>query len=316
MAQQKGSTINVLLGYESTYGTVATTGFVLPVNTFGVKGTQALNTAMTLTGTRNPVAPFAGNRNVAGPIVVPMDSVAFWYWCYLMFGAPSTGSGPPYEHEFKIGNTMPSASLEPPFTDLATNKYGRFLGNKVANWSCELGGDAELVNNLDILGASDSLETSAFDGSPTTVSLARLNNFQAAITEGGGALSNARSISFAVNFGLDESNFLIGGSGVRGSLPEGIVGATGNVKTLFEDTSLLDKALNSTESSIKITITGSANSIVEIEFQEVQYERNSPDIPGPQGLLVDLNFQAFYDDGSEASAVVVRVTNTDDDPLT
>jgi len=33
-------------------------------------------------------------------------------------------------------------------------------------------------------------------------------------------------------------------------------------------------------------------------------------IPGPQGLLAELNFQGFYANGAEASAVVFRVTNS------
>lgn len=312
MAHQKGSTTTIMLGYEDVaFGTVATVGYVMPVNSFGVKPNQALNTAQTLTGTRNPVAPFRGNRNVSGPIVIPLDSVCMSYWLYLMFGDPGVTGAGPYVREFKIGDTMPSGSLEAAFTDLATDKYQRFLGNKVASWSGEFGGDGELVTNIDIIGASDSLENSAFDGSPTSKisSLARVQNFQAAITEGGGALSNATSISFNVNFGLDENTYVIGGSGVRGSLPEGIVAVTGNIKTLFEDSSLLDKAIAGTESSIKITVTASATSIFELEFQEVEYERNSPDISGPQGLLVDLNWQGFYTNGSEASAIVARTTN-------
>lgn len=314
MTQQKGSTLEVLLGYESVaFGTVATAGYALPVNTFGLKGSQPLNTAQTLTGTRNPVQPFRGNRDVSGTIVVPVDSVAMGYWLYLMFGTPGTTGTDPYTHEFKIGNTMPSGSIEAAFTDLGTDAFARFLGCKVRSWSGEFGGDGELITNIDIIGASDSFETSAFDGSPTSISIARVQNFQAAITEGGGALSNATMVSFNVDFGLDESNYVIGGSGVRGSIPEGIVSVTGNLKTLFEDVSLITKAINGTESSLKITVTASASSIFELEFQEIEYERNSPDVPGPQGLLVDLNFQGFYDNGSETSAVVARVTNSDDD---
>ena len=81
------------------------------------------------------------------------------------------------------------------------------------------------------------------------------------------------------------------------------------IKTLFEDASLLTKALNSTESSLKLTVTGSASSIVEAEIQELQYERNSPDVSVATGLIVDLNFQGYYANGSEASAIVWRVTN-------
>jgi len=298
-----------MIGEESSYKTVATAGFILPVNSCGVKGLQALSTAQTLTGTRNPVAPFAGNRDVSGPIVVPADSLAMPYWLQKMFGDPATTGSDPYTHEYKIGSTMPSFTLEEQFLDLATDKYARFLGCVVSGWSMAVGGDGELVSNIDVVGASETLENSSFDADPDTISLARVENFQAGLTEGGGALSNAREVSFSVNFGLDTDQFVIGGSGVRGSIPVGIVGVTGNLKTLFEDSTLLDKAIAGTESSLKITVTGSASSILEVEFQELRYERNSPDVPGPQGLLVDLNFQGYYTDGSEASAIVARVTN-------
>lgn len=311
MAQQKGVNAEILLGFETTFKTVATDGFVLPINSFGVKGSQPLNTPMTLTGTRNPVQPFSGNRDVSGSIVIPADSVAMWYWLKAMFGDPATSGTGPYVHEFKVGDTMPSISLEAAFEDLAVNKYMRYTGNKIGRWSMDVGGDGELVSNVDVVGSVDSIESSAFDAAPTDVTLARVENFEAALTEGGSSLSNATSVSFAIDFGLDTGQYVVGDSGTRGSLPEGIVGVSGNVKTLFEDDSLLTKAINGTESSLKITVTASASSILEIEMQELQYERNSPDVPGPQGLLVDLNFQGYYADGSEASAVVARVTNSD-----
>lgn len=312
MAQQKGSNVEILLGYEAVaYKTVAVDGFVLPLNSMGVRGSQALNTAQTLTGTRNPVAPFAGNRDVAGPIVIPADSVAMWYWLKAMFGDPATSGSDPYVHEFKIGTSQPSFSLEAAFTDLATDKYLRFLGCKVADWSMTIGGDGELVSTVNVLGASDSLESSAFDGSPTTVTLARLNNFEADISEGGSSLANATEVSFAVNFGLDPDNFVIGSSGVRGTIPEGMVGVSGTVKTLFEDDSLLTKAENSTESSLTIQVQDSDGDNLIIVFQELLYERNSVPVEGPQGLEVELNFQGYYVNGGEASAVVARVTNSE-----
>lgn len=307
--QQTGANAKVLIGEESSFKTVATVGFVLPVNSCGVKGVQALSTAMTLTGVRSPVAPYAGNRDVSGSIVVPADSLAMPYWLQKMFGDESTTGSDPYVHEYKIGSTMPSFTLEEQFADLGTNKYARFLGCLVSGWSMTVGGDGELVCNIDIIGASDTLENSSFDASPTTISLARLENFQVTLEEGGSTLSNAREVSFSVDYGLDTDQFVIGGAGVRGSVPVGIVGVTGNVKTLFEDSTLLDKAIAGTESSLKITATNGASSIFEVEIQELRYERNTPDIPGPQGLLVDLNFQGYYTNGSEASAIVARVTN-------
>ncbi len=310
MTQQKGVNAKVLLGEESSYGTVATTGFFLPINSSGLQGTQGLESAKTLTGTRNPVAPFAKNRDVAGDIVVPVDSLAMPYWLQKMFGDPTTTGADPYVHEYKIGNTMPSATIEHHFTDLGTDAFVRFLGCRPASWAMDVGGDGELVSTISWLGKAESNETSAFDAAPTTVSIARLNNFEAALLEGGATISNAKTLSFNIDFGLDPDAYVIGSAGSRGNLPEGIVAVTGNITTLFEDIILLDKAINGTESSLKLTVTGSASSIFEVEFEEIRYSRKSPDIPGPQGLLVDLDFVGYYDDATEASAAVARVTNS------
>jgi len=312
MAHQKGSTVSLVIGEEATFDTAPDDGFDIPFNSFNVAGKQGLTTPATITGTRNPVIPIRGNRDVSGQIVVPVDATAFWYWLQMMFGDPSTaGTSAPYTHTFDIGTSQPSYTLETQFTDLASNRYYQFTGCKASSWSMTCGGDGELTSSIDVVGASESQEESSFDGSPTTLSLDRLDNFEVSLEEGGGALSNATEVSFTVNFGLDTGLYVLGGSGVRGSIPEGIVGVSGNLKTLFEDDSLLDKAEGATESSIVITIQYSAALKMVIEFNEVQYERNSPAVPGPQGLLVDLNFQGYYDDHGDASAVVVALTNAD-----
>lgn len=310
MAHQKGSTVDFLLGFEnSAYGTAATTAFTVPVNSSEVRNNRNKNSAATLSGSRNPTVPFSGNVIVSGPIVVPIDSLVLPYWCVAMFGDPSSSGEGPYVHEFKIADTMPSFTWQPSFTDLATDKYEEFVGCKVAGFSMTVGGEGELAATLEIAGANSTLEAAAMDGAPSALTLARLDNFEAAILEGGGSLSNATELSLNIDFGLDTSNYVIGGEGILGSMPEGNVSVAGNLKTLFEDTTLLDKAIADTESSLKLTITNSASSIFEIEIQELEYSVNSPAVPGPEGLLVDLDFQGFYTNGSEASAVVMRVTN-------
>lgn len=310
MTQQRGANASIMIGFESTYGTAASTGYVLPMNSCDVVGTKTRNTPATLTGTRNPVVPFVGNQDVGGNIVVPADSDAMAYWLAAMFGDPTSTGADPYTHEYKIASSMPSFTLEKGFTDLASNVYERFVGCKISSMGISVGGDGELVVNMGVLGAQQTEETSAFDASPTTVSIDRVDNFSAALTEGGSSLSNAREVSLNIDFGLDADQFVIGNSGVRGDIPEGIVGVSGTLMTLFEDKTLLDKAINNTESSLKVTITQSASSVLEFEVQELLYSVNGVPVDGPQGLLVSLDFQGYYTDGSEASAIVARVTNS------
>ncbi len=315
MAQQKGSTSQIMIGFESTYGTAATTGFVLPVNYGeGVVGEQNINSVNTIRGNRNPNQGFRGNRRVSGPVPVPVDSVCLPYWLTALFGDPTTTGASPYVHEWKVANTQPSFTYEKAFTDLTTDRHNRFLGCKMDGFTMEAGGDQELVLNFNLVGASDSFETSAFDGSPSTVSLSRINNFNGAVEEGGASSSiiTRASIDFQAGLDMRDEQITIGGSGVRSSIPEGSVAVTGSVTALFDDDgyTLLNKGVAGTESSLKLTFTASASSIFEIELQELEYGRPGVPIPSPEGLLVEMSFAGHYEDGSEASAIVARVTNS------
>ena len=309
MAHQTGSKTRLALGYETTFKTSPAAGYNMPYNTCSLRPSRTLQAAETITGSRNPVQPFEGNTRVEGEIVVPLDSVAMMHWAKAMFGAPTTTGSGPYVHQYKIGDTMPSITLETQFPDLAAARYARYNGCKVSRFSVEFGGDGELTARLGILGAKYTLASAPFDATLDAVSLARVKNFQAALTEGGSAFAFARSVSLDIDFGLDAENYVLGGAGELGSLPEGIVRVSGRVVCLFESDALLAKAANLTESGIRVTVSAGAGSIFEIEVPELYYELSAPEIPGPRGLLAELNFQGFHDNGSEASAVVLRLTN-------
>lgn len=314
MPHQTGGTAQIMIGPESSFGVAPSAGFVLPVN-YGeeVEGSQSINRRNTIRGNRNPQQPFRGNRELGGPVPVPLDSGCFPYWLCVMFGDPTTSGSGPYVHEWKVANVQPSFTYEKAFTDLTTDRYNRNLGCKVDTLALDVGGDGELVANLGIYGAEDTWETSAFDGSPTTPSFSAVNNFDGAVEEGGASSDIITRVSLNLGFGIDKRPEIIpiANAGVRTDLPVGSIGISGSVTAIFNDDgyTLLGKGIAGTESSLKVTFTAAANSIVEFELQEVEYSRAGVKIPSPEGLLVPLNFEAFYDDGSEASGIVWRVTN-------
>lgn len=311
MAHQKGSTAKVAVGFEAAFKTPASAGFVMPFLTSGMSGDQARNKSAVIQEGRNPRAPFLGNKDAKGPLVVPVDTVAMLYWLKAMFGAAAvTGSGP-YVHAYKIGDDMPSITFEHRYPQLDTPKYEQFYGCKVASAGFSFGdGNAELVANLQLLGADFSIEDAPFDAAATVVPQAKVYNSQASFQEGGAAYALARRVDLNVNFGLDETQFTIGGGGTRRSIPEGAVEIGGEVEAVFESTALLEKAENDMESSLVVTVTGGASSVFELQLQEIKYARRSPGIQTPAGLVVTLGFEAYFEDGSEASAIVARVTNS------
>lgn len=315
MGTGRGYKSECVIDFESAYGEDPSTpeGKIMPINSNGLKSEQALNTPGTITGTRNPVEPFLGNIDVSGDIVIPVDTNAIGHWLRAMFGVPeTTGSSEPYTHEFTIGNEMPSLLVEKKFANAnSTIAFAKYNGCKVGSWSMNLGGDGELTSTLSMVGAKEDLGTTAYDDAASLVSLDRVGNFQAAIKEGGESLGIGTALDFTLDFGLDTDTYVIDGTGMRGDIIEGIVGISGNITTLFQSQDLLNKAIDSTESSITITLTDGDYSL-EIAFQEVRYSRNTPAIEGPQGIRLSLPFQAYYNEGAAESAVKVTLVNAQD----
>jgi len=311
MGTARGYLSECVLDFEGLFNTDPdpTAGLVMPVNTMNVRSERAKNAPQTLRGNRNPAAPFDGNITVSGPIQFPVDSIATGHWLRAMLGVPATTGTDPYTHVFSLGNTQPSLVLEKKFADTSeTIKHAKYNGCKVSSWNMTIGGDGELVADLSIAGSKETLSDSAYDGSASSVSLDRLQNFQAAITEGGSPLTIATQLDFTVDFGLDTDKYVIGGSGTLGDIPEGMLAVSGNLTALFQNDTLLNKAINSTESSLTITMTDGDYSLA-IAFAELQYARNTPGIEGPQGILITLPFQAYYDDHGDASAVKATLVN-------
>ena len=87
---------------------------------------------------------------------------------------------------------------------------------------------------------------------------------------------------------------------------------TGSITTLFESDSLVTKAINATESSLVVTFTNGAD-ILEMAINELQFERNTPGVDGPQGILLNLPFVAYMDDHAAASVIVATLTNSESD---
>jgi len=309
MTQQTGAMAKVLIGFESAFKTIATAGFVMFINSSTVKGSSSMDPPGTIRGNLNPVEPDDGNISVGGQVVVPVDSIAFWYWLRLALGAPVTAGADPYTHTYKAGTTRESFTLEHQFTELGTSKYMQYTGCKIAAMSMSMGDTGELLATFDVVGAVETIATSSFDASATTLSMSRLKNSHLTLTEGGSSMTNAKVVDFTIDFGLDTTQYVIGGNRVRGSLNDGIYAVSGNLAALFEDTTLLEKAINDTESAIVLTFSNGASSALEITFPEIRYSRNAPGIEGPQGIAINLPFMGFYDDNADTTSMKVVLTN-------
>lgn len=311
MSQAKGYKGRLTIDFEEEFGIVPTIkqGKILPINTLELAAKQTLIEPQTITGTRNPVTPGRGRISVEGSVVVPMCYRSIGYWLKSMFGDPSTvkKEDDTYMHTFRIGDEQPSMVIEKAFTNI--DKYFVYSGCKTNNFKLSWGGDGELTASIDLLGANETSSEEAYDAAATLVALERINEPQAQMKESGAAMNGVVSTGeFTLAMGLDGDQYTIGDGGCRGSIPEGIVNVSGTLKTLFKDSSLLDKGVNGQKSSMEVNFSKGTHSLT-FAFPEIIYERTSPPISGPAGVQAEIAWRAFFDSDANGSAVVVTLVN-------
>lgn len=309
----KGYKSKLVLGFEETYGVMPDSpkGYDMPFNSYGVSLSRSLNAAETISGTRNPKEPFAGNTDVSGDIVVPVDLIAFGYWLRGLFGAPTTTpdeEGASNTHLFKINDDLESMWIQ---TYLATSPGNYVLTNgvKFSTMAIEAGGDGELTATLSTMGSNQTLGTESKAGELTPVSFLRLNNFQASLKLDDVEYGDATAFSLNLDNGLDGEVYTIGSGGTRGDIVEGLGTVSGSMTVLFKDADLVAAALAGTKKSGELIFTRPEGSL-SFSFQEFLLQAKTPEISGPAGIRLDMEWQAFFESGSNQSALTAKLVNT------
>lgn len=317
MAQAKGSKGKVIIDTETTFKSTraVTAAHVLPITSESLRLSRNLIDSKTLRGNRNPYTPVRGQYEVAGDLNVEL-SPYMGRMFYHALGTVSTTGSNPYSHTFTINDLPTGLTIEKQFTDIT--KYHKYNGCKVNSFRMSFKPEGYIETTFGIMGAAETLTTTSFDGNATDYTSGSYGGpfdaFECTVTDSAGAsLGNVTALDITLENNLDGSVFVIDGTGQRYSLPEGTVKISGTLTALFEDETLYGKAVNNTESSIKVVLShgtgaGSAyNEKMEIYIDELYFSPNAPVIPGPQGILVELPFTGFYNNGTYSPNSAFRI---------
>lgn len=308
--QARGYKAATTIDYEPTYNTVPTTkaGFNLPINKNNLENKQTLIDSETITGSRNVVKSGLGRKSVDGAITIPADYRAIGAWLKAQFGNPATtGTKAPYTHVFKVTDNQPSFVVEKAFPD--AGKYMLYHGCKIntAKWS--FGEDNEMVVELELMGAERTIENAAYNANATVIKKLPISQNHAYVKLGNVESRIIKTGEFTLDGGLDGDQYVVGGGGVRGDIPEGLFKATGNMSALFTDTDIMTLADAGTTTSLEIGFTMGTNTSLVFKFPEVQIEPSDAPIDGPAGVSIDFAWRAFHDSDSANSLVVVTLKN-------
>lgn len=317
MTQALGAKSQLIVQKEATFKTTpAPDGNLLYFINESVRQARPNISSNVITGSRNPTAPVRGNIDVSGSISTELQGF-FLTMLEATFGAVTTTGTDPYTHVFKVGDSIPSLVIEKGFTDIA--QFFLYNGCTVAAMNMGINADGGFQEiSWDIIGAKETISGTSYETTPTDLGKVSFDDLAVSVIEEGGStlatVTNIDGLTFTND--LDDSVYVVGGLGERASIPAGIVKVTGTLTAMFENLTLYNKAINSTESSLKVTWSkgdglGSAgNESFEMFLPELVYSPNAPVVSGPRGVVVELPFEAYYADDAAASAMQITVKNS------
>ncbi|MBT0666334.1 hypothetical protein KI809_18660 [Geobacter pelophilus] len=223
-----------------------------------------------------------------------------------------------FTYTYKAGGKLPSYITEVGYPDIG--KYFKYTGLTNSKFGMTINPTGVVAVSSDWMGATETVGAASFDtGSPidnTKISFDGSMLAAADMKEGGDAIALIKNLSFNLDNALDGDTFVVGGGGVRGGINPGVYQITGSVTTIFTDTTLYEKAKNSTESSLDAAFKkgsgdGTAgNEAIQVVTPELIFTPKAPGVPGPGGVTATYDFVGDYTDNADATAfkIIVKCT--------
>jgi len=305
MPQARGTQTTIALYEEATYNTTPGTpdGQKLYVTSFGLSSAQNLIDSNTLRADRSRTQPVQGNINVSGSVGFELHAESMGTILKHLMGTNADTGADPYVHTMTIGDLPVGLQLEKDHGSAisGSGRFELFTGCRIGGATFSFPAEGYCTASLDVMGATSTLDSATIDDDATLVDngCTPFSSFLGAITEGGVSIAYVQSAEIRIDNGLDGSSYVIGGAGVRRALPEGFATISGSITALFESAALLTKAIAGTESSLLIELTrgtgtgAAGNEFMSFEVQQLLFERTSPGIEGPNGILLTLPFKAY-----------------------
>lgn len=209
----------------------------------------------------------------------------------------------------RAGTVRRSFSFLRHFADLleADKPFHLYTGVELNNLNLTVPADGMVTGSFGAMGKDHTSSGTGVSGqvlgNPTTTRV--MDSFTGSILEGGSTLGIATEITFTLENGI-EPRFAIGTDKVIGPGTIGRSNVSGQVTTYFQNSTLLDKFLNETGSSLKFTIADKAGNSYRFTFPNTVYNGGQPDTQGQGEITLALPFQALLDPTSGSNIIIDR----------
>lgn len=291
MTFAQGSRSGLSYVVESTFGTTpgSPNMIELPFNTHSLDLSKTSLESAEIRSDRQTKTYRHGMKKTAGDIAVDFRADDYDDLLESAFqGAFTLGV-------LKVGTTRKYVSIEDRALDISV--YRLFTGCAVNTLSMNFAADQIITATFGMVGKTMTQSGSSVDSSPTSASTNEPfdgNNFVSSIKEGGGAITTVTQCEFNLNNNMNPTQTIAATSTTF--LESGRAQITGTLTAYFEDSSLINKFINETESSLEIILDdGVSGNGYTFYFPRIKYSGAPVPVSNEQSRMIQAPFVALYD---------------------
>ena len=296
MAFAQGSRSSLSYITEATFGTTPAGNFTnLPFSTHSLNLTKDRVAGNDIQADRMQRVDRHGNRQVAGDIVVDLrdgdyDDLLEAAMLSTWDTAPATAPD-----ELKVGTTPKFFSIEDYAADIDQARL--FTGMTVSTMGVSLAPNQMVTTTFGMVGkdmtisATEKTQDAASGAAP-------FDAYSGDLAIGNVGASASVAIVTGLDFTLTNSfapTFVIGDDSAP-SLEYGRAEVEGTLTAYFEDSALINRFLNETESEIVVSVNDpTAANQYTFTFPKVKINSADVGVDGPTSRIVNMSFVALYD---------------------
>lgn len=296
---------------EATYGTTPATPAFKPIRHTGTTlGLSKESLQSEELRDDRQIADFRhGAYQVGGDINIELSYGSFDDLLEaVLLGTWAVDGGGTGIDRLKAGVTRRSFTVERFFGDIlsADKPYHRFTGVEFNTLSLAINANAMITGSFGVLGQGMSTGTAIIAGATyaAATTTSPLDSFTGTLSEAGTPIAVITEISLSLENSL-EARFVVGSKqSIRPSI--GRSNVTGQVTAYFENSALLDKFINETESSIEFELPDGAGNKYTFTLPRIKYTGGQPDVDGEGPITLSMPFQALLDATTGTNLIIDR----------
>jgi hypothetical protein len=201
------------------------------------------------------------------------------------------------------GVTERSFTFERGYVDISV--YESYTGCYVNKISLSLKPNNIVTGILSLMGRASSASVGSLDSTPTASQTGSpYDTFAGAVKENGSTIALITGIDF--NLENSGENVYVIGSQYNQAIVLGRCNVTGSLELFFQDTTMINKFTNETETLLEFNI-GATDRYYKVFIPRIKYGSADHAVDGEGPITLKMNFQALYSSTYGFTAQITRV---------